>query len=101
VFHHGKMKFSTPILVLHKIKTGVSICFRLFEILSSFAPVRRGWPKPVVLFLIQFLLKSEGAYEKQAVNRLTICIVFVVSMSQKQLIETTSPTIDLHDLFPK
>jgi hypothetical protein len=45
---------------------------------------------------------KSGVYdEKQAVNRLIICIVFVVSMSQKQLIETTSPTIDLHDLFPK
>ncbi len=47
------------------------------------------------------LLKSEVHDEKQAVNRLTICTVIVVSMSQKQLIETTSPTIDLHDLFPK
>ena len=101
MFHHGKMKFSTPILVLHKINTGVSTCFRLFEILSSIAPVRRGWPKPVVLFLIQFWLYPEGAYEKQAVNRLSICIVFIVSMLQKQFMETTSPTIDLHNLFPK
>jgi hypothetical protein len=44
--------------------------------------------------------KSEVHDEKQAVNRLTICTVFVVSMSQKQLIETTFPTIDLHFLFP-
>ena len=46
-------------------------------------------------------LKSEVYDEKHAVNRLTICIVFVVSMSQKQLIETMFPTIDLHFLFPK
>ncbi len=46
------------------------------------------------------VVKSEVYDEKQAVNRLTICAVFVVSMSQKQLIETTFPTIDLHVLFP-
>ena len=51
--------------------------------------------------LPQACIKSEVYDEKQAVNRLMICIVFVVSMSQKQLIETTSPTIDLHHLFPK
>ena len=44
---------------------------------------------------------SKVHYEKQAVNRLSICIVFIVSMSQKQLIETTSPTIDLPNLFLK
>ena len=71
------------------------------EITDSIAPRRCGRPKTVVLFLIQFLLKSEVYDEKQAVNRLTICIVFVVSMSQKQLIETMFPTIDLHFLFPK
>ena len=51
--------------------------------------------------LPQACIKSEVHDEKQAVNRLTICTVFVVSMSQKQLIETTFPTIDLHVLFPK
>jgi hypothetical protein len=47
------------------------------------------------------VVKSEVYDEKQAVNRLTICVVFVVSMSQKQLIEITFPIIDLHVLFPK
>jgi hypothetical protein len=46
-------------------------------------------------------IKSEMHDEKQAVNRLSICIVFIVSMLQKQLMETTSPTIDLHNLFLK
>ena len=39
--------------------------------------------------------------EKQAVNRLSIIIVFIVSMSQKQSMETTSPSMDLRNLFPK
>ena len=79
-------------------------CFDVFlasKMTDSIAPGRCGRPKPVVLFLIQFLLKSEMHDEKQAVNRLSICIVFIVSMLQKQLMETTSPTIDLHNLFLK
>ena len=86
------------------IATNQYRCFDVFlpsQMTDSIAPGRCGRPKSVVLFLIQFLLKSEVYDEKQAVNRLTICIVVVVSLSQKQLIETTSPTIDLHDLFPK
>ena len=86
------------------IATNQYRCFYVFlpsKMTDSIAPGRCGRPKPVVLFLIQFLLVSKVHYEKQAVNRLSICIVFIVSMSQKQLIETTSPTIDLPNLFLK
>jgi hypothetical protein len=70
-----KKKIYVPIF---GIAANPNRCFDVFlpsKMTDSIASGRCGRPKPVVLFLIQFLVKSKTYDEKHTVNRPSISIV--------------------------